>query len=252
MIRSFTVAAGAALGLFFFACSSDTDVPAAPPESGAVEEAVEAVPSEEVEEAESKTAEPREILARLGAKQGKVLINRKPAELDQELAPGDVIVTRGGRSHADIYMTDNSRVRLGPNARLEFSEAGQRVSVKLLLGKLYSWITPGTSYDVTTSSAVAGVRGTKFFVEEKRNKSYYCVCEGTIAVKAERSEEEVLLEAGDDLYVKRKKAGEPQESSATMIDGLNSVFDELGAAAEADSEEGDESEEGEKPAESDD
>lgn len=252
MIRSFTVTASAALGLFLFACSADTDAPPAPPESGAVEEAVEAVPPEEVEEKESKTVEPKAILARLGAKKGKVLINRKPAELEQELAPGDVIVTRGGRSHADIYMTDNSRVRLGPNARLEFKEAGQRVSVKLLLGKLYSWITPGTSYDVATSSAVAGVRGTKFFVEEKRNKSYYCVCEGTIAVKAERTEDEVLLKAGDDLYVKRKKAGEPQESSATMIDSLNGVFDELGAAADSAPEAGGEAEEGEKPAESDD
>ncbi|MEO1171665.1 MAG: FecR family protein [Myxococcota bacterium] len=249
MIRlTLSVALAASLA---FACSSEPEPPAPPPEAPA------AVPTDEKPEAEDEkaeaepAAEPQQIVATLGAAEGKVTVNRKPAEVGQELAQGDVVQTKGKKSSADIHMTDGSRIRLGAKAKLQLSKVETEVSVKLLLGKLYSWISPGTPYEVETTNAVAGVRGTKFFVEEKKAKTYVCVCEGTVAVKGEKNEEEVVLTAGQDSYARRKKAGPATDSSAQMIDDLNAVFDSLKPAEEAAPEEGEDAapdeEEGEEP-----
>lgn len=231
------------------ACSSDPEPAAPPPDAPpAAEDTPKAEPEPE------PAPEPEPIVASLGKTAGKVTVNKKPAKEGQELTQGDVVQTKGKKSSADIFMTDGSRIRLGPKAKLELSKVEKEVSVKLLLGKLYSLITPGTPYEVTTANAVAGVRGTKFFVEEKKAKTYVCVCEGEVAVKGSKDEGETLVKAGQDSYVQRKKAGEATESPEKMINDLNAIFDEMKPADTAEQpapeEEAEDAPEGEeKPAE---
>ncbi|MEL6544867.1 MAG: FecR family protein [Myxococcota bacterium] len=222
----------------FAGCSSEPEAPPAPPpaeEAPKAENTEDAAkePAEDEAAPEEKTA----IVATIGAMNGKVTVNKKPATVGQELAAGDVIATKK-RANADIYMSDNSRVRLGANARLEVGsiDVEKGLSVNLLLGKLYSWITPGTGYEVVTGNAVAGVRGTKFYVEEKKKKTYVCVCEGEVAVKGDKNDEEIALKEGFDLYARRKKASAPKESPARMLKDVNSVFDELAASKTSDGE----------------
>ncbi len=213
------------------ACSSEPEAPPAPPPEQAGEEGDSAEAEAAEPEAEAKE-EKQPIAATIGALKGKATVNKKPAKSGQALSAGDVIATKKGE--LDIHMNDGSRVRLGPGARLEIGKISDEegVSVSLALGKLYSWITPGTPYEVVTGNAVAGVRGTKFFIEEKKRKSYFCVCEGTIGVKGPKDDDEVALEAGYELYARRKKAGEPKESADKMIGSINAIFDQLKPAAD--------------------
>lgn len=228
-----------ALILALGACSSEPEAPPAPPPEQPAEGEKTAAEGEEKEPEAAVEEKKAPIAATIGAIDGKATVNRKPAKPGQALSAGDVVATKR-RGHVDIHMNDGSRVRLGPGSRLEIGKISDEegVSVSLALGKLYSWITPGTPYEVVTSNAVAGVRGTKFFVEEKKRKSYFCVCEGTIAVKGDQNEAEIELKEGFDLYARRKKAGDPKESAAQMIDDLNGVFDELAAAGESALQEG--------------
>jgi hypothetical protein len=50
---------------------------------------------------------------------------------------------------------------------------------------LWSFIDDGTEYEVVTDNAVAGVRGTVFFVQaKKKGKTYVCACHGNLQITA--------------------------------------------------------------------
>lgn len=175
---------------------------------------------------EADPTPPTDLKAALIGLEGKVRVNGKPAKVGRGLKVGDQI-NAGKKSWADVELTGGSRIRLAARSKLTIEDEGPQFSVRLALGKLYSLIAPGTRYQVQTSNAVAGIRGTAFFVEEKKNKSYFCVCEGEIGVKGPKDDTETVLKAGFDLSVsKRKKTGAPK-ASPSMMNMVNSVFEEM-------------------------
>jgi hypothetical protein len=58
-------------------------------------------------------------------------------------------------------------------------------SVKLLAGTLWSFLPSGqASYEVVSANAVAGVRGTIFYVEApKPTETYVCACDGEVELQ---------------------------------------------------------------------
>ena len=96
------------------------------------------------------------------------------------------------KSRVEIVLADESVIRLGSRSKVKIKEAlfkkdATQFSAKMFRGKAYamaSKLVGGDSkFEVTTSNAVAGVRGTTFRIDAKRDKSTVVrVYTGAVAV----------------------------------------------------------------------
>ena len=119
-----------------------------------------------------------------------------------DLIEGGEIVETGPSSSARILLPDQSVIELKENTRIEVNDSRANVrgvsSVLLYLGRLWGNIAQSpdgeTSFEVVTSSAVAGVRGTVF--------SAGVGLDGATRIGVEQGEVEVQGEAGSPVLVK--------------------------------------------------
>lgn len=105
---------------------------------------------------------------------------------------GGQMVRTQKKSRVEIVLVDKSIIRLGSNSKVQLKEAlfskdATKFSAKMFRGKAYamaSKLVGGDSkFEVTTSNAVAGVRGTTFRIDAKRDKSTVVrVYTGAVAV----------------------------------------------------------------------
>ena len=120
--------------------------------------------------------------------EGEVAVDRVPARIGQPVPSGAVVqtgpasvceITWGNRNI--IQVQENTRVVLG-TARFAPGLDLERGSVAAVLNKLDA-ITGRNSFRIRTPSAVAGVRGTAFFVKvEDAGSTYVCACNGAVDV----------------------------------------------------------------------
>lgn len=108
---------------------------------------------------------------------------------------GDLLETRA-RTRLEITLPDRSVVRLGPQTKVRLTravfgrEVGERkVSASLLLGQIWAKVEKAVGgearFEVQTQNAVAGVRGTTFRVDARRDRSVVVkVYNGAVAVAA--------------------------------------------------------------------
>lgn len=102
-------------------------------------------------------------------------------ENSEEVFSGSV--STGDKSCIELQAPDGSVIRLGPNSsttldcNAKFEEDGKKLSVKLVLGTIWSHVTHALGGDnqmeVQTSRAIAGVRGTIFIYETKIENGVY-------------------------------------------------------------------------------
>jgi hypothetical protein len=105
---------------------------------------------------------------------------------------GGQMVRTQPKSRVEIVLADESVIRLGSRSKVKIKEAlykkdASQFSAKMFRGKAYavaSKLVGGDSkFEVTTSNAVAGVRGTTFRIDAKRDKSTVVrVYTGAVAV----------------------------------------------------------------------
>ncbi len=139
-----------------------------------------------------------DIAGTLTALEGRVDILRPgedratPAKLFDKVSVGDIIRTKS-KSKAEITFVDDSVIRLAAGSRLEIQEylfsGGERKSgvVKLFRGKARSIIKRQKGekvgrFQVKTPTAVAGVRGTDFFVFHQLGLTGVMVVNGIVDV----------------------------------------------------------------------
>lgn len=104
---------------------------------------------------------------------------------------GDVITTES-KSRLELTMGDQSVVRVGPSSKTQLSQAAfsdgeRKFSAKLVLGNVWAKVSTAlggdNKFEVTTERAVAGVRGTTFRVDSRKDKSVVVkVFAGAVAV----------------------------------------------------------------------
>jgi len=137
---------------------------------------------------------------------GRVTVQRvdgglMPAKMGDLIEGGEIVET-GARSSARILLPDESVLELKENTRIEVNDSRENArgvpSVLLYLGRLWGDIAKSedgdTSFEVVSSSAVAGVRGTVF--------SAGVGIDGQTRVGVEQGEVEVQGEAGSQVLVK--------------------------------------------------
>ena len=108
------------------------------------------------------------------------------------VSPGDLVRTKAN-GHAEIAYHDGTTLTLAPGTRLDIGEhfSGKNPSggeVKLARGKIQAIVdlskSPGQpgmkKFDVRTPNAIAGVRGTNFFVSHYRGVTNVLLRTGTV------------------------------------------------------------------------
>jgi hypothetical protein len=130
-----------------------------------------------------------------------------PAARGDQLTP-ETWLSTGPRASAWIELADGSRLRLGPDAlllvgRLYLNEQLRRV-VKLQLerGQLEADVTTGgrgSSFEISTGTTVAGVRGTRFRLTADERGSRLETLEGLVTLS--RGSAEVGVGAGQGAQV---------------------------------------------------
>jgi hypothetical protein len=125
-----------------------------------------------------------------------------PAEIGDALGAGDVIVT-SARSLAVIDLANGTTLKLREKTTLAIDSIGELTSVNLSAGGVFTTIVGKLTgkFSVRTQSAVAGVRGTEFFVAYGRTIDsqpdvWLCVNSGAVEVTIPDTGQTVQVPAG--------------------------------------------------------
>jgi ferric-dicitrate binding protein FerR (iron transport regulator) len=126
----------------------------------------------------------------------------RDAAIGDSVGPGDTVKT-GPASLAVIDVGNATTLKLREKTTLALDSIGEQTAVTLTAGGVFTSITRKLSgnFSVRTSSAVAGVRGTQFFVAYGRTIDrlpdvWLCVNQGTVEVALPESGAAVLVKEG--------------------------------------------------------
>lgn len=151
---------------------------------------------------------------------GEVLVNTEAAKVNYEFSEGDVLEAIGEKSIAIVQYKDGTRFLLkNGNAKISTTKKKNR-KVSLIKG-IISVVVEKVEKDkkphfyVKTKNSTMGVRGTKFWVEEKPEYSYMCVCEGEVVVKNKKSK--VSVKRNQDVHIKSKEAKLEVQTASTQM-----------------------------------
>ena len=140
------------------------------------------------------------------------------AEVDMPVYPGDKVKT-GAKSEAELILDDGSMLRIEEKTLIEIvdskiegegEEAKKNFFLNLFSGKalnnLKKLAHKESRYNITTKTAVAGIRGTEFSVEADEDKTEVAVFEGEVDVanKVEGAEAEIVKVSRDQQTVVEK------------------------------------------------
>jgi hypothetical protein len=132
----------------------------------------------------------------------------REAEPGLEVGRGDVVET-GRDGTAVLELAGNVELKLRENTRLSLDSLdGEGIAVGLTRGSLFSRVTGRLSgrYSVRTAAAVAGVRGTEFFVAYGRRIDqlpdvWLCVNEGSVEVSIPQTAQTVIVRQGEGINI---------------------------------------------------
>ncbi len=124
------------------------------------------------------------------------------AAIGDSLGAGDVIVT-GPRSLAVIDLANGTTLKLKEKTTLAIDSIGESTSVKLSAGGVFTSIARKLTgrFSVNTQTAVAGVRGTEFFMAygktiDEKPDVWLCVNSGAVEVSIPETGQVVIVPQG--------------------------------------------------------
>ncbi|MDX9801595.1 MAG: FecR family protein, partial [Spirochaetia bacterium] len=130
---------------------------------------------------------------------GEVTLNGGNASIGDKVVIGDRIET-GSDSFCEVLFGEKNIFRLQDNSSLKFGGSVfnlDKGSIALVTSRLKKIAFNTDSLSVRTSSAVAGVRGTVFFIKkEDDNNTYVCICNGKINTYDRSGNDKKSEEAG--------------------------------------------------------
>lgn len=111
--------------------------------------------------------------------EGDVRLNKQPASLTSAVQVGDKIET-GDNSYVIFKVGSNAHL-LRSNSIMTVSTTG-RQPIELASGKMLSVFAPGRPLQLSTPTAVIGIRGTGLYLESEPDRSYVCTCYGSTEI----------------------------------------------------------------------
>jgi len=136
----------------------------------------------------------------------------RPGRRGEALADGDAVASGPGAT-AVIALADGSKLKLKESSRIALTLPGSRApttDVLLSLGGVFAKVAkrlPGAEFRVRTPTAVAAVRGTRFFTaygraREKSRDLWVCVDEGRVDVNTDAAPKALGVPAGKGVLIK--------------------------------------------------
>ncbi|MBI3178153.1 MAG: FecR domain-containing protein [Deltaproteobacteria bacterium] len=130
------------------------------------------------EPVQAAPAERRLLIAR-----GAVSVDGKPATEGTPIGEASTVQT-GPDGYAVLTLGKGSAVEVRANSKLTLGSSPRaKTTLQLVAGMVWSFLPDGASYEVQTPNAVAGVRGTVFFVQADARGSYICACKGAVRME---------------------------------------------------------------------
>ena len=118
---------------------------------------------------------------------GDCRVNGKPAAADTVIRVNDTVSTGNGSQF--IFVVGKDAFLLRENSQMALLGDNLFVSgLRLLTGALLA-VFGGGQHTVTTDSVVLGTRGTGVYVEARPDRTYACVCYGTMEIAPNDSTE---------------------------------------------------------------
>jgi hypothetical protein len=124
------------------------------------------------------------------------------AAIGDSLGPGDVIVT-GAKSLAVIDLANGTTLKMKEKTTLAIDSIGEATAVTLTAGAVFTTIARKLTgrFSVNTQTAVAGVRGTEFFVAygktiDAKPDVWLCVNSGAVEVTIPDTGQTVVVKQG--------------------------------------------------------
>ncbi len=128
--------------------------------------------------------------------------NETEAFIGMKVSEGDTLETLED-SLAVIRLAEGTEIKMRESTVLSLDSLGRQVSVNLTKGGVFSRVYRQAvdRYDVRTQNAVAGVRGTEFFMAfgktiDEKPDVWLCVNEGSVEVSIAETKEKVVVEEG--------------------------------------------------------
>ena len=166
--------------------------------------------------------------ALLSKLKGEVKINGVVAKEGQKVQTGEEISALGKTSSVQLTYEDGSRSLLR-NGKMKIAgdSSDKETIIELAQGILFASKNKSQkSFSVKTKSASMGVRGTKFYVEEKADETYLCVCEGSVEIKNAISSQ--LVNKNEDAHVKENTEFKKTPANDMMMTMAKEGFIEMG------------------------
>jgi hypothetical protein len=136
----------------------------------------------------AQTGQPGAQVPTITYLEGEVTVDGAEAQIG-ETVPLGAVVTTSSASLVDIEFNTRNAIRLSENTTLVFNPRNLQTGSELRQGALTLVLkriptgANGEGFLVRTSSAVAGVRGTSFFMKvESPTSTYVCACNGSVQV----------------------------------------------------------------------
>jgi hypothetical protein len=156
----------------------------------------------------------KERVAKITFKVGDVKVNGKNTKLGALVKKGDRIVT-GTNGRATVKLDDGSNIKVEKNSEISlsqygFQKHGRNSNVQLKKGGMLvkvNKLTRKSKFGVSSVTAVAGVRGTTFYVKmnDKNKNANISVFAGQVDVKKKNSTKVTSVKKGHAINVDDKK-----------------------------------------------
>jgi len=133
---------------------------------------------------------------------GKVFVGNRKLEMGSEVKKGQFVSVSGIGSFVHLKFDDGSSILLRKGL-LEVKKLDKKQrEFRLERGKIFVHKKgSGSTLNITTKYASLGVRGTKFFVQQEKDNTYLCVCDGTVLIKNKKYSQ--FVDQNQDVWIRQ-------------------------------------------------
>lgn len=165
--------------------------------------------------------------------EGDVTLDGRECEIGQVVRTGATIRT-GTASTCDIVFGSHNVMRIREKTTVVFDLEPGSLGVRMPTGSLAVVFNKvralGRNFRVSTSSAVAGVRGTTFFVQvEDETSTYVCACYGEVGVAARGVADTVLASTSHSARRFTLRDGSTRIEKAGLLYHDNALMESVAA-----------------------
>jgi hypothetical protein len=160
---------------------------------------------------------------------GAAFINKEQIKVGAEIAEGMILTIPKASDFVEVKFQNGHLVRF-VGAKVKVAQLNPKNTLlELIKGKIFSAIkplTPNETYNIKTSRASFGVRGTQFMIEEAKKQTYLCVCEGVVNTKT--AIDSIDVKKDEDVTLAAKRELKASLATEAMITMTKSVFKDMG------------------------